>query len=185
MVEARPDRREAATAIASAELLRALKAAVDEVFATMLSTLGVGTKLGDPCLVDTALRPRFQRDSQESPAAVTIEARIDIRGPLEGWICLSCTAQTADDIARGMLLIGANDALAKGEVEDALGECANMIAGVLKTSILDARGSYSIATPRMSTRKGERNLPRGLLAYRLCAGALNAELWLDGGTEPA
>ncbi|MEO6709208.1 MAG: hypothetical protein ABI054_09810, partial [Planctomycetota bacterium] len=54
MAEAKSDRQGASATIASVELLRGLTSAVDEVFATMISTLGLGTKLGDPCLLDPA-----------------------------------------------------------------------------------------------------------------------------------
>lgn len=179
MVEANSNRADASAAIATQALLCGLKSAVDEVFATMLSTLGSGTKLGDPCLTDSPPAGKSAHSVAELSSAITVEACIDIRGPLQGWIGLSCTAKAADDIARGLLLIGSNEVLVKEQVEDALGECANMVAGVLKTAMLDPRGSFTIGIPRISTRRGLRECPRGTLAYRLCAGTLNSELWLD------
>ncbi|HUR29581.1 MAG TPA: chemotaxis protein CheX [Planctomycetota bacterium] len=179
MVEASRDRRDA-SAIAAQDLLRGLRSSVDEVFATMLSTLGVHTKHGDPCLPEPPLE-----NGAEGLEAITVEARVDIQGPLQGWISLSCTARAADSIARGMLVVGANDVLAKGEVEDALKECANMIAGLLKSDLLDARGAYTIGLPSLSTRKVARPRPQGALAYRLCAGTFQAELWLDRRPGPS
>ncbi|HTF91000.1 MAG TPA: chemotaxis protein CheX [Planctomycetota bacterium] len=177
MAEAKSDRRGANATLLPVELLRGLTSAVDEVFATMISTLGLGTKLGDPCLLEPA------RDASPKVAevgqAIHVEARVHIEGPLRGWISLSCTAQAAGDLARGLLRLHSTEVLTKAEVEDALGECANMIAGVMKTGMLDPRGSYTISTPRFRNGDDQRDCPRGTLAYRLCAGTLNAELWLD------
>ena len=167
-------------ALAEQELLRGLQSAVDEVFATMLSTLGLGTRLGDPCVFEVAHGPAQGAGAERDPAAIFFEARIDIRGPLQGWICLSCAAQAADDLARGLLRLGPRELLSRALVEDALGECANMVAGVLKTAMLDTQGCHAISTPRLSSGLKSMDRPRGTLAYRLCAGTLNAELWLDG-----
>jgi CheY-specific phosphatase CheX len=169
-----------ANEIAAQDLLRGLRSSVDEVFATMLSTLGVHTKHGDPC--QSGAPPHFGKDASDP---VTVEARVAIQGPLQGWISLSCTARAADNIARGMLLVGANDVLAQEEVEDALKECANMIAGLLKSEMLDTRGSYSIGIPSVSTRRKGSEHPHGTLVYRLCAGTFDAELWLDRRPEPS
>ena len=180
MSEKLSDREQHDAGLPAQDLLRGLQSAVDEVFATMLSTLGVGTRLGDPCLLDVE-RVRGTRHDLE---AIRVEARIEIRGPLHGWISLSCTAQAADDLARDLLRLGAGELLSRAEVQDALGECANMVAGVLKTAMLDTRGSYSIGTPCLTTAKGAAARPRGTLAYRLCAGTLNAELWLARRVQP-
>ena len=172
--------RAAAPDIASQELVRGLRAAVDQVFATMLSTLGLGPRLGEACLLDP-----LAQDAARDPAAITIEARVDIDGPLQGWIRLACTASAADGLARDFLKLGPGDALTRAEVEDALGECANLIAGVLKTEILDPRGRFAIGLPRLRVRPTASERPSGTLAYRLCAGALDAELWLARRAEPA
>lgn len=177
MVEASRERRDAST-IPEQDLIRGLRSSVDEVFATMLSTLGVHTKHGDACLIGGP--PSTGKDAHDP---ITVEARVEIRGPLQGWITLTCTARAADNIARGMLLVGANDVLAQDEIEDALKECANMIAGVLKSEMLDARGSYTIGIPSISTRQAADLHARGSLAYRICAGTFNAELWLDRASE--
>lgn len=159
-------------AIASEELLEGLRSAVERVFATMLSTLGVGTRLGDPCLLDGAR-------GHPHDGAITVEARVDIDGPLQGWIALHCTALAAGDLARDLLQLSPEDVLSRAEVEDALGECANMIAGVVKAELLDPHGRFALGVPRLSTRLGGRGRPQGTLAHRVCAGTLNAELWLD------
>ena len=169
-----------ASSIAEQDLVRGLRSSVDEVFATMLSTLGVHTKHGDACLLEPPVS-----SGTDAHDAITLEARVDIQGPLRGWISLSCTARAADNIARGMLLVGANDVLAQEEVEDALKECANMIAGLLKSEMLDSRGAYSIGIPSLAARKLSRVRPRGSLAYRLCAGTFDAELWLERGPGSA
>lgn len=151
------------------ELLVHLEAAVDNVFTTMLSTVCelVESNSGAAVAVDDARL-----------ANVSIEAIVEFEGPAVGAVVLRCSPEGAADIARGLLMLGAGDTIELSEVHDALGECANMVTGALKTSALDPHGAFRLAVPRIDTQVSVQHPHQaGRLVYELAQGSAAVEIW--------
>ena len=161
-----------------AVLLEYLNEAVDELFSTMLSDMAELLK---------------RHDAPDSPEScddrVDIETTVEFRGDREGMILLRCTSHGANDITQSLLMMDEEEAVELDEVEDAIRECANMMAGQLKTRVLDPIGHFSLGLPRTETyiNREERRY-RGRLAYQLNAGKAFVEVWLgdpDHASEAA
>jgi CheY-specific phosphatase CheX len=157
----------ATPAWSEAPLLAALRECVESVFRTMLGSLARGA----------------EHDGAAHAAAregADLAAVVEFRGPLRGAVIVRCSHAGARHIARGMLALGEDDAVEPAEIQDALGECANMFTGCLKCKVLDPTGSFSLGTPRIGARV-DHALPlhHGTLVYRLAEGAAAVELWLD------
>jgi len=158
-------------------LLELLKESVQEVFTTMVFNFceaAVRDSSDEGELV-------VENGSGETERVrVDTEAAVDFSGEINGAVVLRCTADGAMDIARGLLMMDAGDALEMEEVADALGECANMMAGSLKTKGLDPHGDFHISVPRVSGPESERDgTQRGSLAYRLEQGLISVEIRMD------
>ncbi|MBK7877311.1 MAG: chemotaxis protein CheX [Planctomycetes bacterium] len=148
------------------ELLGHLEAAVDKVFTTMLSTV---------CeLVEGTTAPHAPALSN-----VSIEAVVGFSGPAHGAVVLRCSPEGAADIARGLLMLGEGDTVELAEVRDALGECANMVTGALKTRALDPHGDFRLTVPTIDTCVSVP-VPHhgGRLVYKLAQGSAAIEIWL-------
>lgn len=155
------------------ELLAHLEQAVDEVFGTMLSNV---------CeLVGCTRTPA---DGKPEAHNFALEAVVGFSGPAKGAVILRCTHEGAYDIARGLLMLGAGDTVEIAEVRDALGECANMVTGALKTRALDPHGDFRISLPRIDT-KVDVGMPVacGQIVYRLAQGCAAVEIWIDDSAE--
>lgn len=161
--------REGSLAHCDEELLAHLEKAVQEVFGTMLSSV---------CeLVGCTRTPPGENESVPN---VALEAVVGFHGPANGAVILRCTHEGAYDIARGLLMLGAGDTVEIAEVRDALGECANMVTGALKTRALDPHGDFRISLPRIDS-KVDVGMPVacGRLVYRLAQGCAAIEIWLE------
>lgn len=162
------------------DLLAALERAVDEVFSTMVCTFESAAvyrcelpkeRVADNGLVELLI---------DGPAAVHIdrEAVVEFRGKLDGRVVLRCSADGALDIARGLLMLESDSALAVEDVNDALKECANMVTGYLKTHVLDPLGDFTMSVPFIKDAHREAIGPScGALVYRLKEGAISVEIW--------
>ena len=160
----------------SVELLDLLKQAVQEVFTTMVFNFceAVVRSGGDGPVVEVE-----GSDGGRERIAVDCEALVDFHGELDGSVVLRCSTEGAMDIARGLLMMDEGEALEMEEVADALGECANMVTGSLKTKGLDPHGEFLMGTPRVMDSPGERaGHHRGSLAYRLTQGLISVEIWI-------
>ena len=157
----------------SEELLEHLRCAVEEVFHTMLNT------------VVTLVTP-----SGEGPAApalpgiephlVQAEAVVEFHGPRNGAVVLRCSAEGALDIARGLLMLDAGSSVPLADVRDAIGECANMVTGALKTRAFDPYGTFSLGVPRIGTHAANSGVDRaGQLVFRMSEGCAAIEIWLE------
>lgn len=162
-----------------AELLAHLRGAVEDVFHTMLHS--VVTVVERPRTSDEA---RAEVVAAVDPRRVQVEAVVEFHGPQSGALVLQCTAEGALDITRGLLMLDATAPATLAEVEDAIGECANMVTGALKTRAFDPHGSFRLSVPRIGTRPlNERTARAGRLVFRMCEGRLAIEIWLDPGEE--
>jgi CheY-specific phosphatase CheX len=160
------------------ELLAHLQSAVEEVFQTMLSTM---ITLIEPAGAQAEPRPALPGpgDAQR----VQFEAVVEFRGPRNGAVVLQCTTEGALDIARGLLMLEAGTSVALAEVQDAIGECANMVTGSLKTRALDPYGTFSLGVPQFGAGvqpPGARK--QSQLRFRMSEGCAAIEIWME---EPA
>lgn len=152
--------------------MEALTKVTDEVFATMLS--GV-SKLSS-------------NDDLEGQTVdrVSVEASIDFSGDQGGTVVLRCTADGALDITRGLLMLDDQEPIELEEIQDAVGECANMVGGSLKTQVLDPVGSFTLGLPKIETyAKGEEHQRCGSLVYELTDGHAVVEIWLEPPADAA
>jgi len=152
-----------------AQLLAALERAVDEVFTSMVCAFEALAENGSPVgsVTRAGARECFDR-----------EAVVEFRGAISGQVVLRCTAAGAHDIARGLLMLDGETALAIDEVNDALKECANMVTGRVKTQVLDPLGAFELSIPFMQDAGAHCDGPAcGSLIYRLQEGLLSVELW--------
>ncbi len=164
-----PDQPEAAAPEADPlspdQILTALKEATDEIFTTMLSDM-------PQCEVST--------DAADTPDRVDIEATVRFSGDHNGTVVLRCTADGAVDITRGLLMLGDQDPVELEDISDAIGECANMMSGSLKSMVLDPIGQFSLGIPQIETYvnwDGQEYC--GSLAYQLAEGHALIEVWLE------
>jgi CheY-specific phosphatase CheX len=158
------------------ELLDVLRESVHEVFSSTVSSFKQATQV-----VEQGERALSIRDDSGNhvTAAIDLEAAVKFTGQLNGAVVVRCSAQGAMDIARGLLMLDANTSLAVPEIEDALGECANMVSGVLKRRALDPRGSFALGLPEIRRTRQENGKRGGMLVYQLSEGVVSMELWLD------
>jgi CheY-specific phosphatase CheX len=156
-------------AVAEDELLAALRSAMQSVFETMVDLQAAGRGLVPVSDLDPALG-----------ATLELGAEVAFSGPVNGWILLRSSAEGARDIARGLLTLDEDCEVAADDAADALGECANMVTGMVKTSMLDPRGHATISCPLLHVgAPAQRSAHQaGSLAYRLTKGLVAAELWL-------
>ena len=120
-----------ASAITSAELSDAIKAATHDVFLTML---GVELKPGEV----------YTEKTEAAPASGVVSL-IGLAGPWVGTGSLSCTASFACRIA-GQMLMTEYPAICE-DVLDAVAEITNMIVGNVKTTLENRVGNMLLSTP--------------------------------------
>lgn len=114
-------------------LRQALQETLEGVFATMLAK--------PVALVAVA-------DGSSSPIDVgNIVANVALRGEREGTVSLVCNPGAARTLAASLLMADEPSTLDEAEVLDAIGECANMVAGGLKTRVFDPVGEWALGTP--------------------------------------
>ncbi len=154
------------------EILDHVKESVEEVFGTMLNTIATMVE-----------RSGSSGGNDEAPK-VDIEAVVEFTGTPNGAVLLRATADGATDIARKLLMMEDDEAIDLEEIEDALGECANMVTGSLKTRVLDPRGSFVLGTPTIATKIHVDHEHRtGRLVFELAEGNVAVEVWLDEEAE--
>jgi CheY-specific phosphatase CheX len=161
-------------------LLDTLHTCVDEVFALMVCSFNeAAIKQVDAADVQSDDAIRFRE--QDGPAkSVEVEEQVTIRfnGDANGCVVLRCSLEGADNIARGLLMLEEGGFLELSAIRDALGECANMLAGSLKTKALDPVGSFKLGLPSFSDPMHAGNM-EGALVYRVAEGVMSVEVWLD------
>jgi len=145
---------DASQAQAVGALAEDLRASVQQVLATMVEG-------GCDCLGADASAPE-----------VALHAQVDFQGAHQGTLSIACDAHGAEDLARGLLMLGPDDPLAPEEVADALKECANMVAGVLKTRAFGSDGDARLSVPRLQSAPA----PAGSLVWRVRGGTMAVAL---------
>lgn len=131
------------------ELLDALRESVKQVLATMVDARCVDLEAAQG-------------------SDLSVHALVDFQGAHAGTLSVACTGDGAEGLARGLLMLAPEDPLAREEIEDAVKECANMVAGVLKTRAFGADGDARLSVPRIV----DAPLPQGVLWWRVQDGSL-------------
>lgn len=131
------------------ELIDALRESVKQVLATMVDARCVDADGGQG-------------------ADMSVHALVDFQGAHAGTLSVACSGDGAEGLARGLLMLAPEDPLARDEIEDAVKECANMVAGVLKTRAFGADGDARLSVPRIA----DAPLPQGTLWWRVQDGAV-------------
>lgn len=157
-------------------LMGTLQTCVDEVFAMMVCSKEA-MKTVEVVSPRDQSRLRFRNQANEA-ADVAKQVSIGFEGDASGRVVLRCSVETADCIARGLLLVDESEALELEAVTDALGECANMLAGSLKTKALDPVGSFQLGLPDFSDPRPSGAM-EGVLVYRVAQGLMSVEVWLE------
>lgn len=169
-------------------LLGALASAVDEIFSTLVPTSVERVNLSSVAIAEGGSTMEIEApDGESSQVALDLEARVDFfQEELKGRAFIRCDTEGAGEITRSMLMMEEGDPVEEQDVLDALGECANMLAGTVKTRLLDAHGEYRLGLPEVgSPRADGHTCPSSKVAYLLSKGALNIEVWLLGEGETA
>jgi len=102
-----------------------------EVFAAMVEN-------GDPSLLQ-------QWDGDLPTLDQAVSAWVDLHGDWLGSTVLTTEKATADDLARALLDLGADEEVTEPDLVDAFGEIANVIGGNVK-SLLPTQGSLGLPT---------------------------------------
>jgi len=165
------------TQCSAEELLLHLQSAVEEVFQTMLNTMVTLVESGSG---EASPRPALPAASEAQ--RVQFEAVVEFHGPRNGAVVLQCTAEGAMDIARGLLMLDAGTIVPPSELQDAIGECTNMVTGSLKTRALDPYGVFSLGVPKFGSGPQSRARRTGQLRFRMSEGCAAIEIWIE---EPA
>lgn len=159
-------------------LLETLRTCVDEVFETMVTSFKAAAVAEiDPTPPRDNSLIRF-RDEGDDPKSIDVDQQVTISfsGDSRGQVVLRCSLDGADHIARGLLMMDEGEVLDVAAVRDALGECANMLAGSLKTKALDPLGSFQLGLPNFAEVPGGEM--SGALVYRVADGIISLEIWL-------
>ncbi len=160
--------------LTSEVILEQMKIGVEEVFTTMLDTVAKLVERAD------CSHSNSGDAIPVSDLPVDIEAVVDFSGETSGSVVLRATANGALDIARKLLMMEDDEAVDLEEIEDAMGECANMVTGALKTRVLDPEGNFTLSVPRIDARVHvEHEHPAGGLVFELSEGPLAVEIWLS------
>lgn len=167
------------TVLQREHLMKTLQGCVDEVFSTMVSSFhAMAMKKVE------ALAPRLEKHihfrDQAETGSVEVDRQVSIHfdGDASGRVVLRCSTDSARGIARGLLMLDESEALELAAVEDALGECANMLAGSLKTKVLDPAGNFHLGLPEFDQPAPQGEI-EGALVYKVAQGVMSVEVWLD------
>jgi CheY-specific phosphatase CheX len=161
-------------------LLVTLKTCVDDVFALMVSSFNNATmralEFAHPR--DESNIRFHENGSEPQSAAVHKQVVIGFDGDAKGHVVLRCSLETANSITRGLLMMDESEELELSAINDALGECANMLAGSLKTKALDPVGNFQLGLPDFGEPKPEGEMEGGLV-YKVAEGVMSVEVWLS------
>lgn len=160
--------------LANGKVLEHLKESVREVFTVMLNTVAALVEPGSE--TESGTIEECGLDSER----VKFEAVVHFEGTTSGAVILRCCAGGAKNIARNLLMMEDGEEVDIDEVKDALGECANMVTGSLKTRALDPNGAFNLGTPVIDARvELEHEHQAGRLVYRLSQGSVAVEIWFS------
>ena len=90
-----------------------------------------------------------ETQEEEAPEMedTTLLGTITFKGPLEGCLGICCGVNCARIIAANMLGMDPSEEISDGDVNDAVGEVANMVMGAIKARIQDEVGNVEVSIP--------------------------------------
>ena len=86
-------------------------------------------------------------DSHQHLDGDVVLSCITYNGAVAGCFGFGCQVEGATAIAKSMLGLSPTDSLSREEVQDAVGEVANMVMGNMKTMLADVLGDIQISIP--------------------------------------
>lgn len=108
----------------------ALLSSAKEIFETMIS-------------MDIKESCKSEQDIEND----AILGTITFTGSIEGCLAIYCDLPCAKAVSANMLALDSDAELSQEEVNDAIGEVANMVMGSVKSRILTATGDINISIP--------------------------------------
>jgi chemotaxis protein CheX len=98
-------------------------------------------------------------EEQEKPDLedVTLLGTITFKGSLEGCLGICCGSRCARTIGANMLGTEPDEVMGDDDMNDAIGEIANMVMGALKARIQDEVGSVEVSIPSVVRGRELRN----------------------------
>lgn len=78
---------------------------------------------------------------------VTLLGTITFKGSLEGCLGICCGINCARTIAANMLGMDPDEEISEDDINDAVGEVANMVMGAVKARIQDEVGNVEVSIP--------------------------------------
>jgi chemotaxis protein CheX len=112
-----------------------------------------------------------------------VAAGLSLISALEGELILSCTEQTAADLA-GRILADVKNDPEEGLIRDCLGEVANVIAGQAKALLAETPYRFAFSTPTVVSGNGDEIRPKAdvdcvIVAFTSDVGELALQLFLN------
>ena len=162
--------------IAAKQLLDGLRESADMVFSMMMTVNPADVVCSKTvCESDDCTSPNSSSEDQ-----FDLEAVVGFQGVPSGAVVLRCCSEGAERITRMLLMIDDDEPISFEDIKDALGECANMVTGTLKTRLLDPNGDFELSTPFIAARVSVGHQHQaGKLVYELKSGAVAIEIWLS------
>ena len=115
-------------------------------------------------------------------------ATIGFQGAYTGTIYLYSDAGFAQRVTNHMLCLSSNDNLGEGMVNDAVGELANMIAGLIKSSLAGGQHACLVTIPSVVRGCQQRAPPlqgteRGSVSFRCNGEGVFVEAFIKPAEE--
>lgn len=104
---------------------------------------------------------------------VTLLGTITFKGNLEGCLGICCGMNCARTIAANMLGLEPDDEISEDDINDAVGEVANMVMGAVKARIQDEVGNVEVSIPSVVQGMELKN----------SLGERSSKLVIDGSLE--
>jgi chemotaxis protein CheX len=117
----------------------------------MVTTVSLKDSLLDSAseVFETMAFMALEEITDEAPEMedTTLLGTITFKGPLEGCLGIGCGFNCARAIAANMLGTDPDEEMTDADVDDAIGEVANMVMGALKSRIQDEVGNVEVSIP--------------------------------------
>jgi chemotaxis protein CheX len=98
---------------------------------------------------ETMVFMALEEAQEEAPEmeATTLLGTITFKGQLEGCLGICCGTHCATTIAENMLGMDPSEGICEDDVNDAIGEVANMVMGAVKARVQDHVGNVDVSIP--------------------------------------
>ena len=89
----------------------------------------------------------------ELDSSTTLVGSITFTGSLQGAVILKCSIDSAEKIAKSMLMMEPDEPVEESEIHDAFGEVVNLVIGGFKSRIAESIGNIEISVPMVMEGK--------------------------------